>query len=118
MQGGRRASTKTARSSTRRSRPTTATSSSSRSLRTISWSEGRPARTSLPFDGGDDPLRRKGQVAHPHTQRVFDGVGDRRGSRALSGFTRAYGGKLRPVDQFDLDSRYLAELQNRIVLPA
>ena len=69
------------------------------------------------FHCGDEAVARDRQMAHPHAERIEHGVGDRRRDRAMRGFAGADRIHLRPLDQFDLYLRHLAEAKDRVFGP-
>src|SRR5580765_4457950 len=64
-----------------------------------------------------DVLRREGQPAHAHAERVVQRIGDRRDGGAHGAFPRSQG-RIRVLHDRDFDRRRIAEPQDRILLPA
>src|SRR3954451_15876019 len=56
-------------------------------------------------------------MAYPYAERIEHRVGDRRRHRAMRGFAGANRIHLRPLDQLDLNIRYLAEAKDRVFRP-
>src|SRR5260221_13210596 len=63
------------------------------------------------------PLRRERQRAQPYSRGVCDGIGDRRGGRALRAFAHAEETLFGAVEKHDFDSRHIAEVDDRVVRP-
>src|SRR5258705_9162400 len=57
-------------------------------------------------------------MADAHAEAVEQSVGNRRRHRAMRGLAGADRADLRPLYQFDLDLRHLAEAKDRIIGPA
>src|SRR5260221_11034037 len=80
-----------------------------------------PVVTALPGDTLRQrllhPFRRERQRAQSLAGRVGDGIGDRRGGRALRAFAHAEKAFFGTIEQHHLDLRHVLEVNDRVVRP-